>query len=243
MPSAVSPDLLATHRDDLDALFEDNFDLEDVREKAPAAIANHERNGRAPDEPSALNLDEEIVISKKRQPIAKLDEERILSAKGIPRLRTISKRARYKGKGYEFADVAKLLSMYQLWLDDLYPRAKFADGLAMVEKLGHKKRIQMMRKEWIDEGRPKPAEPNDEEEAADEEHLEGAGGVESEAAQPVGSSASLGGQQATTLVIGEGEPDMDELDALLAEQETATVPAREADPFADEEEAMAGLDW
>lgn len=49
----------------------------------------------------------------------------------------------------------KLLSMYQLWLDDLYPRAKFADGLAMIEKLGHTKRMQMMRKEWIGEGKPK----------------------------------------------------------------------------------------
>ena len=41
--------------------------------------------------------------------------------------------------------------MYQLWLDDLYPRAKFADGLAMIEKLGHTKRIQTMRRHWISE--------------------------------------------------------------------------------------------
>ena len=44
--------------------------------------------------------------------------------------------------------------MYQLWLDDLYPRAKFVDGLAIIEKLGHTKRMQTMRKEWINEGRP-----------------------------------------------------------------------------------------
>lgn len=30
----------------------------------------------------------------------------------------------------------------------------------MVEKLGHKKRVQMMRMEWINEGRPKPVEDN-----------------------------------------------------------------------------------
>jgi replication fork protection complex subunit Csm3/Swi3 len=47
-----------------------------------------------------------------------------------------------------------MLNMYQLWLDDLYPRAKFADGLAIIEKLGHTKRIQAMRKQWIDEGKP-----------------------------------------------------------------------------------------
>jgi replication fork protection complex subunit Csm3/Swi3 len=45
--------------------------------------------------------------------------------------------------------------MYQLWLDDLFPKARFLDAAAMVEKLGHKKRIQVMRNQWIDEGRPR----------------------------------------------------------------------------------------
>jgi len=48
-----------------------------------------------------------------------------------------------------------LLNFYQLWLDDLFPRAKFADGLAMIERLGHSKRIQVMRREWIDEEKRK----------------------------------------------------------------------------------------
>lgn len=51
--------------------------------------------------------------------------------------------------------MARLLQHYQLWLDELYPRAKFADGLVMIEKLGHKKRLQTMRREWIDEGTPR----------------------------------------------------------------------------------------
>ena len=45
--------------------------------------------------------------------------------------------------------------MYQLWLDDLYPRAKFADGLTIIEKLGHSKRMQTMRKTWVNEAKPK----------------------------------------------------------------------------------------
>ena len=48
-----------------------------------------------------------------------------------------------------------MLNFYQLWLDDLFPRAKFADGLTMIEKLGHSKRIQAMRREWIDEEKPR----------------------------------------------------------------------------------------
>lgn len=47
----------------------------------------------------------------------------------------------------------RLLACYQLWLDDLYPRARFSDGIAIIEKLGHSKRMQIMRKEWINEGR------------------------------------------------------------------------------------------
>jgi replication fork protection complex subunit Csm3/Swi3 len=55
----------------------------------------------------------------------------------------------------QFSDVAELLHKYQAWLHRLYPRVKFVDGLAMVEKLGHKKDVQKLRCAWIDEGRPK----------------------------------------------------------------------------------------
>lgn len=79
---------------------------------------------------------------------------RLLSQAGIPKLRRISKeRLRFKGKGHEYSDVARLLSFYQLWLDDLFPKAKFADGLSIIEKLGHTKRMQTMRREWIEEGK------------------------------------------------------------------------------------------
>ena len=51
-----------------------------------------------------------------------------------------------------------MLRMYQLWLDDLYPRAKFSDGLQIIEKLGHTKEMRMWRKQWIDEDKPKPSD-------------------------------------------------------------------------------------
>ncbi|XHF99050.1 hypothetical protein AWENTII_002568 [Aspergillus wentii] len=60
----------------------------------------------------------------------------------------------------QFSDAARLLNFYQLWLDDLFPRAKFADGLAMIEKLGHSKRLQTMRREWIEEEKPKTQTDN-----------------------------------------------------------------------------------
>ncbi|MCJ1355296.1 MAG: chromosome segregation in meiosis- protein [Icmadophila ericetorum] len=103
-----------------------------------------------------LGIKGEVKVAKKRAPVAKLDEDRLLSQAGIPKLRRITKeRLKFKGKGHEFSDVARMLNLYQLWLDDLFPRAKFADGLAMIEKLGHSKRIQIMRREWINEGKPR----------------------------------------------------------------------------------------
>ncbi|KAL4956180.1 replication fork protection component Swi3-domain-containing protein [Aspergillus filifer] len=99
-----------------------------------------------------LGLDEEVKVTKKRQPVAKLDENRLLTQAGIPKLRrSARKNLKFKGKGHEFSDLARLLNFYQLWLDDLFPRAKFADGLAMIERLGHSKRLQTMRRTWIDE--------------------------------------------------------------------------------------------
>lgn len=55
----------------------------------------------------------------------------------------------------QFSDAARLLSFYHFWLDDLFPRAKFADGLSIIEKLGHSKRMQTMRREWINEEKAK----------------------------------------------------------------------------------------
>lgn len=61
----------------------------------------------------------------------------------------------------QYSDAARLLAFYQLWLDDLFPKARFLDALAMVEKMGHKKMLQMARMEWINEDRPKPDDDDD----------------------------------------------------------------------------------
>ena len=49
-----------------------------------------------------LGIDEEIQVTKKKRVNVKLDEDRLLSQAGIPKLRRISKeRLRFKGKGHE----------------------------------------------------------------------------------------------------------------------------------------------
>ncbi|CAI7583858.1 unnamed protein product [Penicillium pancosmium] len=142
----------------LDDLFNYDVGLDDIfAENNDTNVDNANSKGKTGDPSSlGLGLDEEVKVTKKRQPVAKLDENRLLSQSGIPKLRqSAKKKLRFKGKGHEFSDAARLLNFYQLWLDELFPRAKFADGLAMIEKLGHTKRIQTMRREWIEEEKPK----------------------------------------------------------------------------------------
>lgn len=64
----------------------------------------------------------------------------------------------------QFSDASRLLSFYQLWLDDLFPKARFLDALAMVEKAGHKKGLVAARNEWINEGRSKAGNDDDDDE-------------------------------------------------------------------------------
>ncbi|KAF2425252.1 Swi3-domain-containing protein [Tothia fuscella] len=227
-PSAVSSGV-----DDLDALFDVEPGMDDPFDAVHDNFNSDGNNTREPiREPSVsarrtegLGLDEEVKIVKKRQPVAKLDATRLLTDPGIPKLQRISKnRLKFRGKGHEFSDVAQLLRTYQMWLDDLYPRAKFADGLAIIEKLGHSKRLQIMRKAWIDECKPKA--PQDDEE--DDEHslsrtvnpstenithINHANGSPSDPAECVQPPASVPSDE-----IGETGPDDDELDALMAEE-------------------------
>ncbi|PYI12109.1 chromosome segregation in meiosis protein 3 [Aspergillus sclerotiicarbonarius CBS 121057] len=134
-----------------DTLFDYDAGLESTLQETALDLKKNEAVS-AP----VLGVDEKITITKQRRYTVKLDEGRLLSHSGIPKLRlTAKQKLRFKGKGHEFSDAARLLNFYQLWLDDLFPRAKFADGLAMIEKLGHSKRLQTMRREWIEEEKPK----------------------------------------------------------------------------------------
>ncbi|CAK7200889.1 Antiviral helicase ski2 [Sporothrix eucalyptigena] len=113
------------------------------------------------DSTAGLGIDEEVEVKKKaREPRVKLDQSRLLSAKGIPALRKQARILKLKGKGHEFSDASRLLSMYQLWLDDLFPKARFSDALVMIEKEGHKTGMHKMRMEWINESKPKDPEDN-----------------------------------------------------------------------------------
>lgn len=174
---------------------------------------------------------------------------RLLGANGLPRLRQLARTLKLKGKGHEFSDAARLLSLYQMWLDDLFPKAKFLDALAMVEKAGHKKRVVAARNEFMNEGKPKQqAEHNDDDdhgrqqdvarESVEGAEQEGEGGAQTGGARPTTPSrrqddgvpdgeddlydATPRQQQGrrTTAQDDDGVPgDEDDLDALIAEAE------------------------
>lgn len=144
-----------TNKDELDELFNYDAGLNDPFSNNYQPVSTQQeredsRNTSSIHRNEDLGIDDEIdLIRKQRAPRVKLDEELLLSSEGIPKLQSKAKRFQVKGKGQEFSDTFKLLSMYQLWLDDLFPKARFLDAVAMVEKLGHKKKVLAMRMDWI----------------------------------------------------------------------------------------------
>ena len=116
--------------------------------------------------------------------ILRIVPSRLLSPKGLPQLRRTAPELlgkRLKGKGHEYKDAARILRFYQLWADDLYPKANFKDTMSIIEKLGHTKRVQIARHQYLDEYRPQTAPSEAEMETrevhqAEEERAPGGGG-------------------------------------------------------------------
>ncbi|KAL8939497.1 MAG: hypothetical protein Q9216_003325 [Gyalolechia sp. 2 TL-2023] len=154
----MAPKTPTPRADEIDDILDYAVNMQDVFRDVDVRmdIPNDQQDAssRVKNDSLGLGIDKEIKVVKTRQPVPKLDENRLLSQAGIPKLKHLARdRMKFKGKNHEYSDIACLLNVYQLWLDDLYPRAKFADGLAMIEKLGHSKKIQIMRREWISHGK------------------------------------------------------------------------------------------
>lgn len=98
--------------------------------------------------------------------IPKLDEELLLSDKGIPSLIKDAKHWQPKGKGHEvslvqpvvfevsnspssligngqISDLNRLIRVYQYWAHQMYPRHTFNDTIERVEKLTHSRRMHV----------------------------------------------------------------------------------------------------
>lgn len=214
--------------DQLDRVLDDHNYDQDVDDFLRDLPAN--KNGEANNDAAEAGKDPdvEVKVRKQRKPVVKLDEGRLLSDAGVNKLRKIAKtRLKFKGKGHEFTDITRLLNMYQLWLDDLYPKAKFNDSLLMVEKLGHSKRLQIMRKAWIDATKQTRRDQSP-------ERIDVVGASRGIVSPP----QSLAGNDADALLSNradgidihatsrgkeDGIPEQDELDVLMAEMAEPAV--------------------
>ena len=55
-------------------------------------------------------------------------------------------------------------------MHDVFPKARFRDCIGMTEKVGHQARLRIMRKQWIDDS--KPREEKDDEDFVDADGIE-----------------------------------------------------------------------
>jgi replication fork protection complex subunit Csm3/Swi3 len=118
----------------------------------------------------------------------------------------------------------------------------------MIEKVGHSKRMALMRKEWIDEGKPGYARDKALRQQ-DEEGPERLGGNENAEA---GKSSEGEREEGNTMFFADlkndqnhadgAQPEDDELDALLREQDAESAPSKSAKDAAAESEGEDDLD-
>ncbi|XP_062243141.1 TIMELESS-interacting protein isoform X2 [Platichthys flesus] len=100
--------------------------------------------GNEDDEGNVSKLDEVPAAKRKgvKRPQPKLDSQRLISARGLPALRTMFDDVHFKGKGHEAADLRLLMQKMENWAHRLFPKLQFEDFIDKVEKLGNKKEVQ-----------------------------------------------------------------------------------------------------
>ncbi|XP_054858706.1 TIMELESS-interacting protein isoform X2 [Eublepharis macularius] len=89
------------------------------------------------------NKDSTVTTRKGvKRPVPKLDAQRLISERGLPALRNMFDNVKFKGKGYEAADLKTLIRHMEHWAHRLFPKLQFEDFVDRVECLGNKKEVQ-----------------------------------------------------------------------------------------------------
>ncbi|XP_040595616.1 TIMELESS-interacting protein [Mesocricetus auratus] len=104
-------------------------------ERDPAEVEPDEESGRgAP-----------VPVPPKRtvkRNLPKLDATRLTSERGLPALRHVFDKIKFKGKGHEAEDLKTLIRHMEHWAHRLFPKLQFEDFIDRVENLGNKKEVQ-----------------------------------------------------------------------------------------------------
>ncbi|KAM5339333.1 TIMELESS-interacting protein isoform 1-T4 [Glossophaga mutica] len=110
---------------------------------APASPEREDGEGAEPDDESGRGAP--IPVPPKRtvqRNIPKLDAQRLTSERGLPALRHVFDKAKFKGKGHEAEDLKTLIRHMEHWAHRLFPKLQFEDFIDRVEYLGNKKEVQ-----------------------------------------------------------------------------------------------------
>ncbi|XP_008706784.1 TIMELESS-interacting protein [Ursus maritimus] len=109
----------------------------------PASPQREDGEGAEADEESGRGVP--VPVPPKRtvkRNIPKLDAQRLISERGLPALRHVFDKAKFKGKGHEAEDLKTLIRHMEHWAHRLFPKLQFEDFIDRVEYLGSKKEVQ-----------------------------------------------------------------------------------------------------
>ncbi|XP_021092697.1 TIMELESS-interacting protein isoform X1 [Heterocephalus glaber] len=109
----------------------------------PPVSLQRDGEGAEPDEESGSR--EPVPVPPKRtvkRNIPRLDAQRLISERGLPALRHVFDKIKFKGKGHEAEDLKTLIRHMEHWAHRLFPKLQFEDFIDRVEYLGNKKEVQ-----------------------------------------------------------------------------------------------------
>nr|XP_045016612.1 TIMELESS-interacting protein isoform X2 [Jaculus jaculus]XP_045016613.1 TIMELESS-interacting protein isoform X2 [Jaculus jaculus]XP_045016614.1 TIMELESS-interacting protein isoform X2 [Jaculus jaculus] len=107
--------------------------------------ASPERDGARAEPDEELGSATRVPVPPKRtvkRNLPKLDAQRLTSERGLPALRHVFDKTKFKGKGHEAEDLKTLIRHMEHWAHRLFPKLQFEDFIDRVEYLGNKKEVQ-----------------------------------------------------------------------------------------------------
>ena len=107
----------------------------DVNRDEDAGLDNEESTGRRIDPSTSTHV--------VRNPLPKLNAERLKGPKGIQTIEKYFEGFKFYGKGYEKLDLDRVMKRMEHWAHRLFPKLEFDDFVERLEKLGTKKELQV----------------------------------------------------------------------------------------------------
>uniref|UniRef100_A0A182SJ77 TIMELESS-interacting protein n=1 Tax=Anopheles maculatus TaxID=74869 RepID=A0A182SJ77_9DIPT len=125
-----------TVEDDNDGIIPSDDELPDADDDA---AGDGDDDAAGPSKPVPVEMKKKTV----RNPRNMLNEAKLCGPRGIIALKDHFKDFKFNGKGHEASDLNRMMRRYEHWAHRLYPKFHFDDCMAKIEKLGHKKQVQM----------------------------------------------------------------------------------------------------